>query len=194
MLDALAVARGRQLLVAQHPPLDARRVGAAEVEPRLGVRAARAPVQASVGAIARIDRRGELGVERAAVRVEQDPPPGGGGVEHLAGFGRRRPAARAAARRRPGRSARRGWSRRRGRAPSTPVSADCRGAGASRGSAADATASSDEPRTQHGRARSCHAGAQLLLLGVALERERDQAIEQRRVRRRRSPPTSSRTC
>ena len=36
LLDALAVARGREHLAAQHPPLRAGAVGAAEVEPGLG--------------------------------------------------------------------------------------------------------------------------------------------------------------
>ena len=72
--NALAVARGRHSLVAQHPPLDTDRVRPAEVEPRLslGRRTSHPRFRRADGAF---DRGGELCVERAAVGVQLDAPP-----------------------------------------------------------------------------------------------------------------------
>ena len=90
LLDAFAVARGTELLVAQHAPLHARRVGRPDVEMRLGAgRFARDPGLGRGDGV--LDRRGEGGIERLAARIEEDAPPDGGGGEHVAGFARGRP-------------------------------------------------------------------------------------------------------
>ena len=63
LLDALAVARGRDPLFAQHTPLHAGRVRAAEVEPCLGVvRRALCPILGRADRA--IDGRAELVVQR----------------------------------------------------------------------------------------------------------------------------------
>ena len=94
LLDPFAVARGGELLAAQHPPLHARAVGAAEVEPGLGI--LRRPLGPGLRRADRpFDRGGERGIERPALGIELDPPPQRGRLEHVAGFRRRRPAGAA---------------------------------------------------------------------------------------------------
>ena len=67
------------------------------------------------------------------------------------------------------------------RAPSTPRIGAAAGRGAHAAAVSDAAPTTRATAARATRLPSCDAGAQLLLLGVPLERERDQPIEQRRV-------------
>ena len=93
-LDLLAVARGGDLLAAQHPPLHARTVGAAEVEPGLGI-LRRPPGPLLRRADRPFDRGSERGIEPPVLGVELDLPPQRRRLENVARFGRRRPAGAA---------------------------------------------------------------------------------------------------
>ena len=77
--------------IAQHAPLDARRVGTAHVEPRLGtVRGSFGPRLG--GGDRAIDECGELVIERRAVGIQLNAPPESGRGEHVARFARSRAA------------------------------------------------------------------------------------------------------
>ena len=195
VLDLLAVARGGEPLAAQHPPLHERRVGAGEIEPRFARAAARA---ASTPSLARdrrrrvsLNRRVELAALRrraeSATRATTTPSAAhaSAGAGGQACFSSRVDAVesrgedRVVDRREPRRFGERGLDRRR--------DADEQHAG-QRGERSVVSRPAVESTV------GSHAGPQLLLLGVALERERDQPIEERRDRRGRWPPTSSSTC
>ena len=91
LLDALAVARGGQLLVAEDAELDAGRIGGAEVEVRL--RALGRAFHPGLGRGDRlVDQGVELIVERRARGIELDAPPRRNGTEDLARLARRRAA------------------------------------------------------------------------------------------------------
>ena len=116
--------------LAQHPPLHPRGVGAAKIEPRLGIVGRPLASMPRSCAMASIDRRAELVVQVAVERIEQDAPPQSGGGEHVARLGRRRTAGAPElgvdlieARVEDGDRRRGRAPPRRGRAPAGPVAA-----------------------------------------------------------------------
>ena len=141
LLDPLAVARGGEPLAAQHPPLHARAVRRAEVEPRLGaLRLALGPRPRGrdrrVDLRARTRRRAPCSRSSSWICHQS-----AGDVEQLAGLRRRRAARPRRSRRPPRRSARRGSRRRPRRGARTRSS----GAAARAAPAASVASDGEQP-------------------------------------------------